>query len=132
VPFLLRLFQSKAVRTVLRWQLAATAFLAAVSLPWFGAQGAFSAALGGSINMVAGIAYFALAGLGREASARNAIRRMIRAEAGKIMIIVGALWLAYSAYQGLVFVPFFAAFVVTALAAGASLLAGDDAAAARR
>ena len=126
---MLRLLKSKAVRTVLRWQCAVTAILAVAAWPWFGVSGAISAVLGGSINLVAGVAFFALAGidLGAGLSAGGAIRRMVRAEAGKIMIIVGALWVALSVYKGIEFVPFFVAFALTALAAGAALLVNDEA-----
>ena len=44
------------------------------------------------------------------------------------MVIVGALSFAFWFYKGIVFVPFFAAFAVTALLTGAALLARDDAA----
>ena len=40
---------------------------------------------------------------------------MFRAEAGKILVIVGGLWLALSTYRDLVPAAFFTAFVITVI-----------------
>lgn len=122
------LLSSKPVRTVLRWQLAATVAIALLAWPFAGADGALSAILGGLVNVGAGIVYFAMAGNGGGASALGTISRLIRAEASKIMTIVGALWLAFWLYKGIAFVPFFVAFAATALLTGAAFLARDEAA----
>lgn len=124
------LFQpSKAVRAVLRWQSIATVVLASIAWPWSGWHGAGSALLGGLINLIAVLAYFTIVGLGAgnaTAGAAGTIRRLVRAEASKIMIIVGAVWLALAYYKGLVVVPFFGAFIVTVLVPGVALLITDD------
>ena len=40
---------------------------------------------------------------------------MLRAEAGKVLAIVGGLWLVLSTYPDMVPVAFFAAFIVTVI-----------------
>ena len=121
--------KSRAVRTVLRWQLIATVVLASVAWPWTGVHGSSSALLGGLINSIASLAYFTVVGLGAtrvSGHASGTIHRLIRAEAIKLLIIVGALWFSLSYYKGLIVVPFFAAFIATALASSMALLARDD------
>ncbi len=64
---------SQPIRTVLRWQLLATA-LAIVVLGWLaGTHGAISAALGGAISITAGLAaaWFALRKPARRSSDRG-------------------------------------------------------------
>jgi len=109
--------KTKPIRTVLRWQLIATAAVAAVAGVWVGWQGALSAALGGLVNVSAGIAYALLLGLGlrvtRGADVGTSLVAMFRAEAGKLLLIVAQLWLVLSIYKELVPAAFFSAFVMT-------------------
>jgi ATP synthase protein I len=111
--------KTKPFRTVLRWQVIATAAIAAVAWVLAGANGALSAMLGGIVNVVAGVAYGWLLGLGLGAKAvpdaGTTLGAMFRAEAGKILVIVGGLWLALSTYRDLVPAAFFTAFVVTVI-----------------
>jgi len=65
--------------------------------------------------------------LGRRFGGAGAIvERALRAEASKILVIIGALWIVLSAFKGIVFVPFFAAFALTALLPSVALLVRDD------
>ena len=109
--------KTKPFRTVLRWQLFATAAVAAVAGVLAGANGAVSALLGGAVNVVAGLAYGGLLGFGLGAKAipdaGTTLGAMLRAEAGKIAVIVGGLWLALSTYRDVVPAAFFTAFVTT-------------------
>jgi len=120
------LVRSKPVRTVLRWQLIVTVAIALAAWPFAGAGGAVSAALAGSINLIAGVAFFAIASLGRLGSAGATVERALRAEAGKVLVIIAALWTVLSTFKGIVFVPFFAAFALTALLPAVALLVRDD------
>ena len=45
----------KPIRTVLRWQLLATAALTLVAGAWVGTHGALSAALGGAVSIFSGL-----------------------------------------------------------------------------
>ena len=111
--------KTKPIRTVLKWQLVATGVVAVVAGIWAGAQGMISAVLGGLVNVVAGVAYAFLLGLGQGTRAvpdvGTTLVAMFRAEAAKILVIVGGLWLVLSAYKDVVPAAFFSAFVITVI-----------------
>jgi len=111
--------KTKPIRTVIRWQLIATASVAALAGIWAGGHGAVSAMLGGIINVAAGVVYAWLLGLRLGATgapdAGSSLVAMFRAEAGKILVIVGGLWLALSTYRDVVLGAFFTAFVITVI-----------------
>ncbi len=118
--------RNRAVRVVLRWQCVATGVVAAIAAPWLGGHGAISAVVGGIINVLATLAYFGIASIGPMPTAGSTIRRLVRAEAAKISIIVIALYAALTHYEAIVPVPFFAAFVLTALLPSVAFLVRDD------
>ena len=120
------LLRSKPVRTVLRWQSIATVAIALIAWPFAGSGGAVSAALGGAINVIAGLTFFAVAGLGRLGSSGAVVERALRAEASKILVIIAALCGVLSIVKGIVLVPFIAAFALTALLPSVALLVRDD------
>jgi len=109
--------KTKPFRTVLKWQVIATVAVAAVAGALAGGNGALSAMLGGVINVAAGLVYGWLLGWGLGAKAvpdaGSALGAMFRAEGGKVLVIVGGLWLALSTYQDVVLGAFFTAFVIT-------------------
>ncbi len=107
--------KTRPLRTVLRWQLIATAVIAAVAGAWVGWHGVVSALLGGLVNVAAGVAYALVLGLGvtRTTSAGMSLVAMFRAEGVKILLIVAQLWLVLSLYRDVVPAAFFSAFVVT-------------------
>lgn len=121
---------TKPIRTVLRWQLIATAVVAAVAGGWAGAEGATSAALGGAVNVVATVAYAFLLGLGLAGrpvpSAGASLVAMLRAEAGKILVIVVGMWLSLSLYRSMVTAAFFTAFVVTVIVFSMAFFVRDE------
>jgi len=111
--------KTKPIRTVLLWQLAATLAMAAIAGVWAGGHGAISALLGGVINIAAGVVYAFLLGVGLGTrpvpGAGTSLVAMLRAEAAKIVVIIGGLWLALTKYPDLVLPAFFTAFVVTVI-----------------
>ena len=111
--------KTKPIRTVLRWQLIATAAVAVMAGVWAGQQGMISAVLGGLVNVVAGAVYALMLGLGQRArsvpDAGSTLVAMLRAEAAKILVIVGGLWIVLSAYKDVVPVAFFTAFAITVI-----------------
>lgn len=111
--------KTKPIRTVLRWQIFATGGIAALAGVWSGAHGAISAVLGGLVNFSAGVVYALLLGIGLRAKAvpdaGTSLYAMLRAEAGKILVIMGGLWLVLSTYRDIVPAAFFAAFVITVI-----------------
>ena len=111
--------KTKPIRTVLKWQLAATAAIAVIAGVWAGQQGMISAVLGGLVNVVAGVVYAFLLGLGQRARSvpdvGSTLIALLRAEAAKILVIVGGLWFVLSGYKDVVLPAFFTAFVITVI-----------------
>jgi ATP synthase protein I len=103
----------------------ATLALAVVAGVWAGWHGALSAALGGLINIAAGAVFTVLLALNPSATATGTVRTMLRAEAGKITVIVLQLWLVLTTYRDVVHAAFFSAFVVTVLVSQAAILVQD-------
>ena len=106
---------SRPIRTVLRWQLLATAALTLVAGMWAGAHGAYSALLGGSVSVFSGLAAAGVASLGRADSAGEVLLFALGAEAVKIGLIVILLWLVLATYQDAVVLAVIATFTVTVL-----------------
>ncbi len=105
----------KPIRTVLRWQLLATAALTLVAGAWAGAHGALSAALGGSISIFSGFTSAIVASLGKAESAGGVVVTALTAEAVKIGLIVMLLWLVLANYDGVVVLAFIGSSLVTVL-----------------
>jgi ATP synthase protein I len=103
----------RPIRTVLRWQLIATAVLSMLALVLWGAHGALSAALGGLVNLVAGGVYGWRVAQGEARNAGEALRTMLRAEGLKVLLIIAGLWLVLANYKEIVHAAFLAAFVIT-------------------
>lgn len=119
--------QSKAIRTVLRWQVMATAVLAVIAGVTAGPHGALSAGLGGGVSFVAGLAFAGVASLSRADSAGSAVIGALRAEGVKVVLIVLLLWLVMAAYRSVVVVAFFGSFIVATALFSAAILVRDDA-----
>lgn len=112
-------------RTVFLWQLIATAVLALLAAVAWGLDGAISAALGGSIYLVAGSMYGWMVSRGRARSAAEALRTMFRAEALKILLIIVLLWLALANYRSIVHGVFLGSFVVAVAVFAAGIAVRD-------
>lgn len=108
----------KPVRTVLRWQLIATAALMLAGGILAGLDGALSAALGGGISMCAGGASAVVASKGSARSAGEVLIGALAAEGVKVGLIVILLWLVLATYDGVVAPAFFGSFIVTVLIFG--------------
>ena len=110
----LSVIKNRPIRTVLKWQLLASMGMAVAALVWLGQDGAFSALLGGLVNVTAGLAFGWFASRrSKGASAGDALRLAFRAEASKIILIVMQMWLVLTIYQDVVLPVFIGAFVVT-------------------
>ena len=110
-----RLIEGKPVRTVLRWQLYATAASMLIAAFWSGSHGALSALLGGLINLTAGAVFGLIATHSRKRTVGEALRGLMRAEAGKILLIVVQLWAVLTFYSGVVLAAFFGTFFLTVI-----------------
>ncbi|HJT62342.1 MAG TPA: ATP synthase subunit I [Burkholderiales bacterium] len=111
----MRRILGKPVLTVLKWQIAATALLAVVAALIAGAHGAGSAAAGGSVSIVAGMASALVAVLGKGNSAGGILVGALRAEAVKIGLALLLLWLVLSNYPQAAVGVLLGTFVVTML-----------------
>lgn len=106
---------SKPIRTVLRWQFAATAAITLVAGLLAGVHGAVSAAAGGLVSIVAGLAAALVAASGKGGSAGGILVGALRAEAVKIGLAVLLLWLVLANYAEALVGVFLGAFVLTML-----------------
>ena len=105
----------RPVRTVLRWQLIATAVLTLAGGVLAGVDAAVSAALGGAVSICAGWVSAVVAARGKAQSAGEVLFGALRAEAVKIGLIVILLWLVLAAYEDVVAPALLGSFVVTVL-----------------
>ena len=105
----------KPVRTVLIWQLAATAVMTLAAASLADTHSAISAAAGGAVSMIAGLASALVASLRKAKSAGEVLVGALRAEAVKLGLALLLLWLVLSNYPEAVAAVFIGAFVVTML-----------------
>jgi F0F1-type ATP synthase assembly protein I len=106
---------SKPIRTVLLWQVAATAAMALAAAPALGAHGAVSVGIGGAVSVIAGIASALVASFGKAKSAAGALVGALRAEAVRIGLALLLLWLVLANYREAAVGLLLGAFVVTML-----------------
>ena len=104
-----------AIRRVLLWQAIVSVAAAAVAFAWGGGHAALSAVLGGLVNIAAVVVFAVVYSLSRPTSPGGTVAALFRAEASKILVIVGQLWILLTMYKDLVPIAFFATFVVTVL-----------------
>jgi len=107
--------QSKPVRTVLVWQVVMTVLLAVIAGLLAGIHGAASAALGGSVSVVAGLAFAMVMQSSNMQSADGTIVAALRAEGTKIGLAVILLWLVLALYKDVVLIVFIGSFIVSIL-----------------
>ena len=105
----------RPIRTVLRWQLIATAALTLAGGLLAGVDGALSAALGGAVSVSAGWVSALVASKGKAQSAGDVLFGALRAEAVKIGLIVLLLWLVLATYDSVVPLALIGSFVATVL-----------------
>ncbi len=113
------LVNSRPFRIVFRWQAIVTIAIAVVSGAVAGWNGAWSALLGGTVSLVAGVVFAAVLGLslgdGRPSGPVKPLRAMLRAEAAKVIAIIGGLSLVLKTVDGIVHPAFFAAFTMAVI-----------------
>ena len=119
------LLQSKAIRTVLRWQTGATAVMALVTWGLWGLHAGLSVLLGGLVSMTSGGVFAVVARMDRRRSAGSVLRVALRAEAAKIVVIVLLLWLVLATYKEVVALAFLGAFAVTVVIFSAAIAVSD-------
>jgi F0F1-type ATP synthase assembly protein I len=103
----------KPIRTILIWQVAATAMIAMAAVFVADIAGALSAAAGGAVSILAGLASALVASLGDAKSAGAALAGALRAEAVRIGLAFALAWLVLANYPGTAVAAFLGALVVT-------------------
>ncbi len=104
-----------AIRRVLRWQAIVTVASAAIAFAWGGGHAALSAVLGGIVNIAAVVVFAVVYTLSRPATPGGTVAALFRAEAIKILVIIGQIWLVLTTYKDVVPAAFLATFVITVL-----------------
>ena len=117
--------QSKAIRTVLGWQVLATGIITVIVGLLAGFHGAISALLGGLVSMVAGLAFAGVVSLSKSDSMAATLAVAFRAEAVKVTIAVALLWLVFAAYKQVVAVAFVGSFAISILIFGMAFFVRD-------
>lgn len=119
--------QSKPIRTVLLWQLYTTVALAVIAGIFEGGHGAMSAALGGTVSMVAGLGFAAvIQGLGKSRSAGGALVTALQAEAVKLGLAIILLGVVLASYKDVVPSLCVGSFVLTILVFSMAFFVRDN------
>jgi ATP synthase protein I len=105
----------RPIRTVLMWQVAATAMAALVAGLVADMPSALSAAAGGGVSILAGLASAFVASLSSAKSAGGVLAGALRAEAVKLGLALLLLWLVLANYEQAVVGVLLGAFVATML-----------------
>lgn len=105
----------RPIRTVLLWQLGATAAMTLAAAVLAGRESALSAAAGGAVSIVAGLASALVASLSNAKSAGGVLAGALRAEAVKLGLALLLLWLVLANYPEAAVAALLGAFVVTML-----------------
>jgi ATP synthase protein I len=115
----------RPLRTALVWQAGATLVIAVIAGAIAGVNGALSALLGGLINVSAGVVHAFVVRLSPVRTPGATVMGAVRAEAAKIIMILGQLWLVLVTYRELVLPALFAAFIITVLLFRVALFVRD-------
>ena len=105
----------RPIRTVLMWQIAATALIAGTAAIVADTTSALSAAAGGGVSITAGLASALVASLRSAKSAGGVLAGALRAEAVKLGLALLLLWVVLANYEQAVVALLLGAFVVTML-----------------
>lgn len=78
--------------------------------------------MGGMVTLASTVAYALMLGAGEKSSAGASVATMLRAEAVKIVVVMGGLWLVLTRFSAVVPLALLVAFVVTVLLFSVALL----------
>ncbi len=116
---------SRPVRTVLLWQVVATALIAAFGGAFAGAHGATSGVLGGLVGIVGGLTFAWFAGRNRAASPEGVLFAALKAEGIKVLVLVALLGLVLVTYQSCVVPVLIGAFIASTMIFGFAFFVRD-------
>lgn len=112
----------RGVRRILLLQLLVTALIAVPLLPLKGMQAAGSAAAGGAIGFLASLAYALRMSAPKSSEPRDLLKAHVRAEAYKLLTIVGLFAAVFIFVKGVAPLPLLLTFIATLAAYWAALL----------
>ena len=112
-------------RPVFGFQAVATAVMALFAAWVSGGHGAVSAVLGGLVSIIAGLGFALMVAKNKTRTAGEVLRDAFRAEAVKIVLGFGLLWLVFRVYQDVVAVALVGAFCITILIFSMAIFVGD-------
>ena len=118
--------KSKPIRTVLVWQLIATAATILLSGWLEGEHGAASAALGGSVGLLAGLGFAVMVQRGKDTSAGGTLVTALQAESVKIGLSVLLLWLVLNSYEDVIAPACVGSFILSILIFSMAFFVRDD------
>lgn len=107
--------QTKPFRTVVSWQIAATAVSAVVSALIVGQAGAISAVLGGAVAVAGSLVYLLLIPRRTMATPWDSLGMVLRAEGAKIGVMVILLWLVMAFFKPIAVVSFIGTFTLAVI-----------------
>ena len=102
-------------RPIIGLQVLCTAAATLLSAWLAGLHGAVSAALGGTIGIVSGLAFAALVARSKSRSAGEALYTALRAEAVKVVLMILLLWIVFATYRDVVAIGLIGSFIATVL-----------------
>jgi ATP synthase protein I len=112
-------------RPIFGFQAVATAAMAILAAWISGGHGAVSAVLGGLVSIIAGLGFALMVAKNKTRTAGEVLRDAFRAEAVKIALGFGLLWLVFRVYQDVVAVALIGAFCITILIFSMAIFVGD-------
>ena len=116
----------RPIRTVLAWQLGVTTAAAAAAALIAGQDGAISAAAGGLVSFIAGLASAVVASSGSTKSAGGILVGALKAEGLKIGLALFLLGLVLANYERAVIPALLASFVATMLIFSMAFFVRDE------
>jgi ATP synthase protein I len=105
----------KVFRPIIGLQVLCTAAATLLAAWLAGKHGAISAALGGSIGILAALVYAGMAARSKSKSAGEALYAVLRAEAVKLALMFLLLWAVLATYRDVVAIGLIGSFIATVL-----------------
>lgn len=118
--------KNRPLNIVLRLQLLVTTLVAIVIWCFLGIHGAVSAALGGAVSVISTAAYAMIVSRHKGYTAEGTVRTALRAEAVKIILTVGLLWMVFKNYENVNAFAFIGTFILNVFVYSVALLVSED------
>jgi len=118
--------KSRSLKIVLLVQLLLTFVLVIIFMLTLGKHGAISAMLGGGVNVISSTVFALIVSRHQGYTAGGAIRTALRAEAVKIILIIGLLWMVFKFYTSVNALVFIGTFILMVLVYSMVLLVADN------